>query len=248
MYFGVLQNCPISTLLKNIRREMRERGSEVDRDPALAPTSWCRGPGSQRTRGFWHACVWYSLFCLCVPAVQLAHFRSVCQSVCRVRGHAQCIWILWADGRRAWLSHRCSTWLIDADPFEVFSGRMSSIHKLMHPPHSRPHLSLLSLHSVNSWNATLLRAYSGMKLRWTDSNIRDSLRIFSIYVELNAEFPALLIWIYCTVCNDMSMLTFTSQHGIYNCDCKHVRGAVLLIVIWHFCLKNTKRLICCQNN
>lgn len=36
------------------------------------------------------------------------------------------------------------------------------------------------LRSVNSWNATLLRARSGMKLRWTDSNMIDSLRIFSI--------------------------------------------------------------------
>ena len=139
--------------------------------------------GSQRTWGFGWRCVCLCV-CVCVTAVQLALSRSVCQSVCRVRGHARCIWNLWADGRRAWLSHRCSTWLIDAGLFEVLSGRMNSIHKPLHPPHCWPHLSLLSLHSVNSWNATLLRAHSGMKLRWTDSSMIGSLRMFSICVEL----------------------------------------------------------------
>lgn len=47
----------------------------------------------------------------------------------------------------------------------------------LQPLHSwQPHLSLLSLHSVNSWNATLLRAHSEMRVMGKDSNI---IRIFS---------------------------------------------------------------------
>lgn len=141
-------------------------------------------------------CVLESPLHLCVTVVHLAHSWSVCQSVCRVRGQARCIWNLWADGRRALLSHRCFTWLIDVGLFEVLSGRMSSIHKLLQSSHH----SLPSLCSVNSWNATLLRAHAGMKLRWTQSNMIDSLRTFSIYDELQpvvALFPGSLIWIYC---------------------------------------------------
>lgn len=172
------------------------RGKELTwQRSSFGPYKLVCGLGTQRTWGFGHTCVWYSLFCLCVPAVQLAHSWSVCQSVCRVRGHARCIWNLWADGRRAWLSHRCSTWLIDAGSFEVFSGKKSTIHKLLHSPHSWPHLSLPSLHSVNSWNATLLRAHSGMTDRWRDSNMTGSLRIFS-----TCSFSFLLFWfeyMYC---------------------------------------------------
>lgn len=108
------------------------------------------------------------LACVTLPPlfVQLARSRSVCQSAFWVRGHARCVWNLWAGGRRAWLSHRCSTWLIDAGPFQVFSGRMSSIHEPVHPPRSRPHLSLLSLslltaETLHCFEPTVLWKWSG---------------------------------------------------------------------------------------
>ncbi len=146
-------------------------GMRFNTEPSLALSSWCKDPRGPEVLGggaYMCVCVFWSIRCVCATAGPLTLLWSVCQSVCCVRGHARCIWDLWADGRRAWLSHRCSTWLIDAGLFEVFSGRMNSIHKLLHPPHSWPHLSALSLHSVNSWNATLLGAQSDMKLRWTD--------------------------------------------------------------------------------
>lgn len=51
----------------------------------------------------------------------------------------------------------------------------------LHTP--RPQLSMLARHSVNKWNATLVRAHSGMKVRWTDRTMRDGLRMISVRVE-----------------------------------------------------------------
>lgn len=115
--------------------------------------------------------------------------QIVCVFVCCLPSPGQCVsqyvmlegWCIGSlgdDGRRAWPSHRCSTWLIDVSL--VWSPlRENELHSwVMHPPNSQPHLSLQSLHSVNSWNATLLKAHSGMKPRWAHSNVIDSFRMF----------------------------------------------------------------------
>lgn len=71
----------------------------------------------------------------------------------------------------------------------------------LHAPGPTSHYAMLSLHSVNRWNATLVRAHSGMKLRWTDSNMIDILRMFCICVELQ-PFVALV-----SCCSDLNILS-----------------------------------------
>lgn len=139
-------------------------------------------PGPQRTRGLGWKCASVSVCVLAAVLVRLQcswHSLGQCVSECE---RASSVHLTPAGRRPAGtdqppllhLADWCApVWSPLGEEWTLFTSVFA-----LHTP--GPQLSMLARHSVNRWNATLVRAHSGMKVRWTDSTMRDGLRSWSL--------------------------------------------------------------------